>query len=132
MFCFNIIGDLKNFVQISTISVLFYKIYIWPKSQVRLTAQKGRPARYGNGRTRMAGLGEFFFSRVLHVKTGWRLNVTNKFDVKDDFQFVLLLSCSWDVCKFKNHRSSKRINTKTIFYKQELLAFKALNIKYQI
>ena len=32
-------------------------------------------------------------SRIIHVKVDRRLNVTNKFKTKDDFQVVLLLSC---------------------------------------
>ena len=126
-FCaFNITRDMKNFVQISTISVLFNTILTWTKfsiSPVTLTVKEDSP-NFGNPRTRKV----LWLSYMRKKVDNWLFKINSK--IKDDFQIVLLLSCychatvmllscfnfhelflftlvySW--CELKEHRAQQR------------------------
>ena len=78
LFCaFNIARDMNNFVQISTILLLFNKIEIWTKlfmPPVILKAQKTQTTFW-----KSPGNYVIIVSRIIHVKVDRILNVTNKF-----------------------------------------------------
>ena len=69
--------------------VLFNKIEIWTNSSGNVnTIKKGRP-HLGNIRTRC------FFSRIIHVKISWRLDVTNKY--QNQRRLLWSWHFSWDI-----------------------------------
>ena len=79
-FCaFNITGDIKNLVQISTILVLFNKIEIRTKFLLSPVIDSTKK------QTTFWKCQDHFVvivSRIILLKVGWQLNVTNKFNVQ--------------------------------------------------
>ena len=142
LFCaFNINGDMKKFVQISTFLVLFNKIEIWSKfleSPEGGNIDNTKKTRLENARIRR--ILWLLFQESVRGKVGSRLNVTHKFKVQKRLSSRLatvmfrMTPCTipeWGGVWMSIMYSGKGLWSEVYWKRNNMVQFSFLNLKWK-